>query len=522
MADNLEIFGLKYNNIQGIKAVDENGYEITYTRQTIEQISSGLADVVFYDYDGTILYEYTAAEFLALSAMPANPTHTGLTAQGWNWTLTDAKNYVNAYGMLDIGQMYVTASGKTEIDIVLDDELYLSPYLCCSPNGTVTIDWGDNSTNTVTGTSLTTKKATQHTYATKGSYTITLTATSGSYGLIGASGYGFFGSNTTVTSTSVLPASAVYSEAVKHIRLGNNVSIQTYAFAYLVSVETITIPQNIVINSSGAYIFGYTYKIKHINMPSGTTGIGANYTFAYCSNLKTVSLSYSLLNFGTSNAFYYCRQLLRVTIPPQVQVIYDYAFNYCRSLKRVVIPYGVTTIKGNAFSYSGLEEVAIPSSVNLIDGQSIFQDCTYLKKVVANGTWTEMKDTFFSNCNSLKEVSLPNTVTKMSGGNIFNACYLLEHVDLPNSLETIGSNMFTNSYNMKEITIPANVTSMGSSVFGQNYNLVVHMKPTTPPTITSSSLGNFVAKITVPQGCLSAYQSATNWSTYASRMAVES
>ena len=64
-------------------------------------------DVNFYGYGGTLLYSYTAAEFANLSALPDNPTHDGLTAQGWNWTLSDAKAYVAAYGKLNIGQMYV-------------------------------------------------------------------------------------------------------------------------------------------------------------------------------------------------------------------------------------------------------------------------------------------------------------------------------------------------------------------------------------------------------------------------------
>ena len=48
-------------------------------------------DVNFYDYDGSIVASYTAAEFAELTAMPNNPTHTGLTSQGWTWSLSDAK-----------------------------------------------------------------------------------------------------------------------------------------------------------------------------------------------------------------------------------------------------------------------------------------------------------------------------------------------------------------------------------------------------------------------------------------------
>ena len=73
--------------------------------------------VTFYDYDGTIVTSYTKDEFLALTEMPTNPSHEGLTSQGWNWTLSDAKTYVTKNGTLDIGQMYVTDDGKTRIYI---------------------------------------------------------------------------------------------------------------------------------------------------------------------------------------------------------------------------------------------------------------------------------------------------------------------------------------------------------------------------------------------------------------------
>ena len=48
-------------------------------------------DVDFIDYDGTLLYSYTADEFLAMDALPPNPSHDGLVAQGWNWTLAEIK-----------------------------------------------------------------------------------------------------------------------------------------------------------------------------------------------------------------------------------------------------------------------------------------------------------------------------------------------------------------------------------------------------------------------------------------------
>ena len=48
----------------------------------------------FIDYDGTLIATKTKAEINAMasdSELPANPSHTGLVAQGWNWTVAQLK-----------------------------------------------------------------------------------------------------------------------------------------------------------------------------------------------------------------------------------------------------------------------------------------------------------------------------------------------------------------------------------------------------------------------------------------------
>ena len=204
--------------------------------------------VRFYDYDGTLLYQYTAAQFLALSAMPANPTHTGLTAQGWNWTLANAKDYVEDWGFLDIGQVYTTSSGATEIDIELFKGM-LTPNLRISPNGTAVIDWGDgSSTDTVTGTSITTAKTTQHTYSSAGKYTIKITMSSGTFGFYHSSSYSIL-----TDGGSTMNYNYVYANAIKAVRLGSScVRLGNYAFNYCTSMRYVTIHNNLTYALDGS------------------------------------------------------------------------------------------------------------------------------------------------------------------------------------------------------------------------------------------------------------------------------
>ena len=187
---------------------------------TIPSGGGGADAVRFIDYDGSVVDSYTAAEFANLSSMPANPTHEGLTAQGWNWTLADAKAYVAKYGRLDIGQMYITDDSKTRIKIKLEDGR-LSPVLGLGINGSVDVDWGDGTDHgTMTGSNVSTLVQLQHVYAAAGEYTIALTVT-GSVGFLGDSTYrAAILRKSGVTSATALE-SRVYQNAVQELYIGN-------------------------------------------------------------------------------------------------------------------------------------------------------------------------------------------------------------------------------------------------------------------------------------------------------------
>ena len=281
-------------------------------------------EVNFLDYDGTILYSYTAAEFAALSSMPANPTHDGLTAQGWNWSLTNAKAYVAKYGKLNIGQMYITDDGKTRIYIHLE-EGRTSPVLGICPNGTVDIDWGDGTTHdTLTGSSTSTAVYTSaHNYAAPGDYVIQLTVT-GSMG---------FGSNGLLVYTSESDnRDFVYRNAIRKVELGSDVtSIGGRAFYCCYNLSSITIPDGVT--SIGNEAFGGCYSLSSITIPDGVTSIG-NSAVGACATLSSSTIPDSVTSFG-NYAFYNCYNLSSITIPDSVTSIGAQAFYNCYGLAHI-------------------------------------------------------------------------------------------------------------------------------------------------------------------------------------------
>lgn len=382
-----------------------DGYsEVTVNVQPLQETES--KDVNFYDYDGKILYSYTASEFAQLTALPANPTHTGLASQGWNWTLEDAKTQVTAVGACDIGQMYVTEDEKTRLYCHIEDELK-SFYFGIAPNGTVVIDWGDGSnTDTVTGTSNTTLVNTQHTYSKGGDYVITISVTNGNFSFYSTtSGYHLFCGTASNVTTSARP----YLAFLRKVELGTNARLGQCAFTYCTNLETITIPKTI--DSISTRTFEGCYSLRHITFPKRDSTLFSN-------------------------------------IP-------SYFAKYCYSLKSFSIPTGITSLNTQSLH-------TVPSLYRFI---------------------------------------LPTTVTTIAGSAIYTD-YALSKLVLPSGVTSIATKAFYGSYGMREY----------------------HFKSTTPPTLDNADAFTSIPSscvIYVPSASLNSYKTASNWSTYASKMVGE-
>jgi hypothetical protein len=187
--------------------------------------SSGKGDVNFYDYNGTVLHSFSKEEFLVLNELPSLPTQPGLTCQGWNYDITNAKAYVEEYGKLDIGATYITDDGKTRlyIKIAAEGRMTVPLYFSQTKANGVTIDWGDGSaTQTLSGTG---NKNTSHTYTSIGDYCITLKVTSGCTLGLGHNAYSYCVMGSTNNNGKV------YCNMLQKVEIGSGVtSIGNYAF----------------------------------------------------------------------------------------------------------------------------------------------------------------------------------------------------------------------------------------------------------------------------------------------------
>jgi hypothetical protein len=440
------------------------------------------ADVRFFDYDGTLLHTYTAADFANLTELPANPSHQGLTAQGWNWSLVDAKAYVASYGILDIGQMYVTDDGKTRayFSFPQGGRLDLMLRFVQSLANGVTLDWGDGSaTETFAGTG---EKTPSHTYAAAGDYVVTFTVAEGCTLMLG--NYSSFIANTGAT---LYPANM----ALWKIEMGERITELGWvgpAANLFCGLKYLTIPQTVV--SSGVrgqvtdckYLKALTLPINYETTRQGFTN---NWALQFFS-LNKKSKIFPLTNSG--------RSLTHLAIPEGYAAVG--ALSLCERLAKCAIPSGVASIPDAMRGLSHLLELHIPTGVTAIVNRA-FEQTTMLRKV-----------------------TLPSGLLTI--GNSFCSSSMLEEVTIPDTVTTIGTAFTTSSY-LEILRLGSGLTSIGAAFTGVYSLKEIHITATTPPTLTAGAFSNMPADciIYVPSASLTAYQGASNWSTYASQMVGE-
>ena len=288
--------------------------------------------------------------------------------------------------------------------------------------------------------------------------------------------------------------------------IGNGTKrIMSNAFISCMSLSSLTIPNTVEIidtkytfgnNSENASPWWESYSantnnhygnIVYINDVAVAATATTVYTFNFKENTKCIAggcfnncTNFSKINIPSTvkyigdSAFYDCSSLSQLTLNEGLEIIEKQAFNKCPKLTSVTIPNSVTTLGGYAFRYdSGLTSVTIGSGLTSV------------------GEYT------FANCSGITNVSLTEGLTKL-GYTMFVSCSKLSSVVIPKTIEYIGNDAFSYCTSLTSVTCLAeNPPELGNSVVFYNTNN---------------------CPIYVPPQSVDAYKSATNWSTYASRI----
>ena len=129
-------------------------------------------------------------------------------------------------------------------------------------------------------------------------------------------------------------------------------------------------------------------------------------------------------------------------------------------------------------------------------------------------------DDAFYGLKNMTSCRLPNNIDKIPS-RCFYDCFSLTSITIPYSVTEISNDAFYSCSNLKNISIPSNVTSIGNRALRNCSGLTsITVEATTPPTLAVYDVfdGTNNCPIYVPSASVDAYKSATNWSTYASRI----
>ena len=286
------------------------------------------------------------------------------------------------------------------------------------------------------------------------------------------------------------------------------------------------------------YAFPDCMALTSVRLPEGLTSIGR---CAFMNaGLTSLTTPESLRSIGYG-AFSMCEALAAVTLNDGLTGLGAAAFRQCEALKQVNIPLSLSTIESETFAYSGLETVAIPGHVELVDSGA-YTYCEALREVTIADGVKALKGYVFSNCGQLRELTLPAslstighdtfhdctalTAVSLPAGlrriddDLFSGCSSLSTVRLNPGLEVIGEDAFADCRSLTAITLPPSVKRIGNEAFTGTTLLSVTSQAATPPEAEADAfdpIHYMNALLTVPLGHAADYAAAPCWMNFQRR-----
>ena len=245
------------------------------------------------------------------------------------------------------------------------------------------------------------------------------------------------------------------------------------AFENSKALSTISLPGGI--SYLPARLFYGCSSLTGVSIPNGVNSIGA---FAFGkSALKSIDFTaLDLLTTIGDSAFAYCEELTSISfVGTNVTAIGKDAFRGCSKLGSIdlftvkdeetnAMSSALAEIGAGAFAGTAITEIILPDNVMAIS-DSLFEDATLLRSVIAKGTVTSVGKYAFKGATSLTaipETILP-TLTFIGEGAFMESG--LQEVSLPQGVTEIAPATFKDCKYLTSVTLTSSLKKIGNSAF---------------------------------------------------------
>lgn len=251
------------------------------------------------------------------------------------------------------------------------------------------------------------------------------TSTRADFRMNGSTLIGYTGTATTVSvpdTVKTIAAGAFSGDADLYtVHLPKELEvIERDAFAGCSLLTVVDIPDSL--KSIGDFAFSGCSSLANVELGEHVSQIGDG-AFAGCDSLSEITLHEDNESFTSYGGALYNddkTKLLQVyagsdytkyTMPDTVKEIRPYAFWGCDRLRFAQLSSNIKEIPIYGMSNCGLEEIALPYSLTMIDAKA-FADCKNLAKAEIGPTVTYINPTAFDGCPKLEIVSEPGSAAR--------------------------------------------------------------------------------------------------------------
>ncbi|MBN2814989.1 MAG: leucine-rich repeat protein [Bacteroidales bacterium] len=261
-------------------------------------------------------------------------------------------------------------------------------------------------------------------------------------------------------------------------------------------LATNSISGNVTITLSFASYGEYRIRIESeglFGIGHGTSSSGLLSSGAYSIALQKIFIG-TMVRDLNSYSFYTCNALQIISLSNSINNCYSHIFNRCFSLRAVNFPSSVSSFSA-----------------------SIFYLCYSILCVTMPATIINLPTAFFDSCYSIAQLNLPASITFLNDYSI-RRIFTILNFSFPKFTTQILSECLKDCYGLRKVILPSTILNIGARTFEYCNSLsTIIIYATNPPTLGTNALNHYGLnmKIYVPDDSVSAYQSATNWVSWA-------